>query len=149
MTIITYDAVADIISAINDDWNKTGTGGTSKAPRVREVWNTKVTGYGSGTQEEIIIEPIKENIELFALHGDAHKHEVPMKIDIRSYSNSERQNVIVKEVSRIIKNIVRRASQGFIDIRILDVDTLTPQYRNMYRDVISIIYRDVEDFTFT
>ena len=100
-------------------------------------------------EERIIIEPLNEDIQLFALHGDAHKHELLIKIDMRSYSTLARQNAIVKEVSRIVKNIVRRDSQGFLDIRPKGIQTLSPELRNMFRDVMTIIYRHVEDHTFT
>lgn len=144
---ITYDAVADMVSAITAQWDG-GTACAGTLPRIREVWNVKVVGFGSENQEEIIIKPGYEQIEPFQLHGDTYWHTLPMEIDIRVYSSITRLNTVVKEVERIVKNMIRRDAQGFLQVVIKNSQSKVPEYRNMYRHCINLTYEAAKSHTF-
>jgi hypothetical protein len=149
MTIITYDAVDDLKSAICSQWDATCVGGCK--PDISLVWDKKVTGLGSGNQKGmIIIEPQGESIRPFALHGDSYWHELLIKIDIRSYKTGgpTRHNQIVKEVTRIIQNIIRRDTQGFLQVAFAKSETRNQDYRNMFRHLIDLKYSDANSHTF-
>jgi len=109
---ITYDVVADLEAELKCQWAE----GTT--PRIDVIWDAKSVGLAGSKQETILIQPLKESIVAFQLHGDSWKHEIPVKIDIRTYTTIARQNLVVKETGRILKNILRRASATipFIDV---------------------------------
>jgi len=99
-----------------------------------------------------LVQPLKEQIESFQLHGDSWKHELPVKVDIRTYKTLVIQNTVVKEVGRILKNILRRATATpvpFIDAHLRGGESYDADYRNMFRYVFTIVYRDITPFTFT
>jgi len=151
MTIITYDAVDDLKCALCSSWC-TSSGGSK--PSITIVWEKKVVGFdgnSSGNQETVIIEPLTEPIKPFALHGDAYWHDLHIKIDIRSYKSggTTRQNTIVKEVTRIIQNIIRRSGTNFLQVILKKSETRNQDYRNMYRHIIDLEYNDVNNHTFT
>ena len=148
MTIITYDAIDDLKTALCAQWDATCAGGTK--PTIDFVWDKKVVGFDGDSTERIMIEPLSEPIKPFDLHGDAYWHDLYIKIDIRSYKSGgiTRQNQIVKEVSRIIKNIIRRSSAGLLQVSVNKSETRNQDYRNMYRHLIDLKYSDVESHTF-
>lgn len=148
MTVITYDAIDDLKCALCTQWNATCIGGTK--PKIDIVWDKKVVGFDSDNTERIIISPMPEAIKVFALHGDAYWHDLLIKLDIRSYKSggTTRQNAIVKEVTRIIQNILRRDGQGFLQVIIAKSETKNQDYRNMYRHMIDLKYNDVNNHTF-
>ena len=146
MTSILYDAMDDLKDAFISCWNDTNNGGAK--PLVELVWERKVTGFGNSKRDTILIEPIKEAITPFQLHGDTHWHELPVKLDIRTYKGKDRHDQVMKESSRIVKNIIRRSNKNFLDVIIKDIEPLTKDYRNMFRDVITLRYRDVESHSF-
>lgn len=148
MTIITYDAICDLKSSLCTQWDATCAGGTK--PTIDFVWDKKVVGFDGDSTERIMIEPLSEPIKPFDLHGDAYWHDLYIKIDIRSYKSGgiTRQNQIVKEVTRIIKNIIRRSPQGFVQVILNKSETRNQDYRNMYRHMIDVTYQDVESHTF-
>jgi hypothetical protein len=148
MTIITYDAIDDLKTALCTQWDATCVGGTK--PTIDFVWDKKVVGFDGDSTERIMIEPLSEPIKPFDLYGTAYWHDLLIKIDIRSYKSGgiTRQNQIVKEVSRIIKNIIRRSSAGLLQVSINKSETRNQDYRNMYRHLIDLKYSDVESHTF-
>lgn len=148
MTIITYDAISDLQCAICCQWDATCIGGTK--PSIDIVWDKKVVGFDSDDTERIIIQPLNEAITPFALHGDAYWHDLHIKVDIRSYKSggTTRQNAIVKEVTRIIQNIIRRNATGFLQVILTKSETRNQDYRNMYRHIIDLKYNDVNNHTF-
>ena len=148
MTIITYDAIDDLKTALCTQWDATCVGGTK--PTIDFVWDKKVVGFDGDSTERIMIEPLSEPIKPFDLYGTAYWHDLLIKIDIRSYKTGgiTRQNQIVKEVSRIIKNIIRRSSAGLLQVSINKSETRNQDYRNMYRHLIDLKYSDVESHTF-
>ena len=147
--LIIYDVVADLKTRLTCDWNTMCVG---PRPDIQFFWDVKSTGFAGATQEVIIIQPLQEKIVPFALHGDAWKHELPVKIDIRTYSTRARQNSVTKEAGRILKNILRRAGASpiaFIDAILKGYESDDSTYRNLFRGWFTIVYRDVTAFTFT
>jgi len=66
-------------------------------------------------------------------------HTIDLTLDVRSYQNIDRHSEIVGELSRIIKDQIRRAT--FVDLRITGTVPLSRLYRNMFRHMIRIRYR--------
>ena len=99
-------------------------------------------GFGSDTREVVFITPRQENIQYFGLHGDNFFHDLTVDLDIRSYYNEERHNIIVKEVIRIIKaNIRGSATFPYTDLRVMSSYSRSETMRNMYNHIISVSYR--------
>jgi len=148
LTIITYDAICDLKCALCTQWDATCLGGTK--PAIDLVWDKKVVGFDGDSTERIIIEPLSEPIKSFDLYGRAYWHDLHVKIDIRSYKagGTTRQNAIVKEVTRIIQNIIRRDAEGFLQVVLNKSETRNQDYRNMYRHMIDLTYNDVNTHTF-
>ena len=147
---ITYDVVADIESELCTQWCVSVC--CAPKPRFDVIWCEKATGLVGSTQSTVLIQPLKESIVSFQLHGDSWKHELPVKIDIRTFKSLTIHNTTVKEVGRILKNILRRAGASpvtFIDAHLRGGESLDEKYRNMFRFVYTIVYRDMTPFTFT
>ena len=142
-SLITYDAVLNLQDEICSDW------GESPKPKILLVWEEKSVGIVNTKQEYIFIEPITESIKPFQLHGDTWWHEVVIKVDVRTWSNLTRHNVVVKETARIIKNIIRNSDDNFVDVIVTGSESMTPDYRNIFRHVITLKYRSAESHTFT
>jgi len=142
-SLITYDAILNLQTEICSDW------GEAPKPKIQLVWEEKAVGIGGTKKEYIFIEPITENIKPFQLHGDTWWHEVVIKIDIRTWSNLTRHNVVVKEVARIVKNIIRNSDDNFVDVIITGSESISPEYRNIFRHVITLKYRSAESHVFT
>lgn len=146
---ITYDAILDLQCALCTQWNATCEAPGTK-PSIDLVWDKKVVGFDGDVTERIIINALPECVNVFALYGTAHWHKLTVKIDIRTYQTGgiTRQNVVVKEVNRILKNILRRNSQGFLQVVIGPGETKNQDYRNMFRHLINLVYDDVQSHTF-
>jgi len=147
MTVITYDVVADLKQEFSDGWNSSKVCSAPK-PDIQIVWDIKSVGFGGGTRPRLYITPMPETIRPFQLHGDAHWHELVLKIDLRSYKGIEMHNNMVKTVSNILKNIIRRGAEGFLDVIIMGSEDMSAEMRNKFRTVLTVKYRDVESFTF-
>jgi|GEM_PF-4520605 hypothetical protein len=148
--MITYDAILDLQTALSCDWGDACTPCVGTAPTVDLVWDKKVVGFDGDVSERIIITPLNETIDPFDLFGKAHWHELAVKIDVRTYQSGgiTRQNIVVKEVSRILKNIIRRNVQGFLQVIITKSETRNQDYRNMFRHLIDLKYQDAQTHTF-
>jgi len=147
MSISTYDAILDLQCILCTQWDATCQGGTK--PTIDLVWDKKLVGFDSDSTERIIIEPLKEKIKGFDIFGQAWWHDVPVVIDIRTYTcGITRQNTVVKEVVRIIKNSIRRNATGFIQVLIQGSESRNKDYRNMYRHIIDLTYNTVDTVTF-
>jgi hypothetical protein len=148
MTIITYDAILDLQTALCNDWGEAGCAGAK--PTVDIVWDKKVVGFDGDITERVIIDPQTESVKPFALHGDTYWHDLLVKVDVRTYQSGgiTRQNIVVKEVTRIIQNIIRRNAQGFIQVVIGNNTTKNSDFRNMFRHLIDLRYQDANDHTF-
>ena len=138
MTIALYDTIDDVISMIKTKWN-TSTGGV--IPRIERIWDEKTIGFGDQEISKgiILIEAMDESVKYFSLYGADHMHTVDLTLDVRSYQNLDRHNVIMKELARIIKDQIRR--DGFIDLRIVGTIPLSRLYRNMFRHMVRITFR--------
>ena len=138
MGIAIYDTIDDVISMIKTKWN-TSTGGV--IPRIERIWDEKTIGFGDQEISKgiILIEAMDEDVKYFSLYGADHMHTVDLTLDVRSYQNLDRHNVIMKELARIIKDQVRR--EGFVDLRIVGTIPLSRLYRNMFRHMIRITFR--------
>jgi len=138
MGIAIYDTIDDVISMIKTKWN-TGTGGV--IPRIERIWDEKTIGLGDMEISKgiILIEAMDESVKYFSLYGVDHMHTIDLTLDVRSYQNLDRHNVIMKELARIIKDQIRR--EGFVDLRIVGTVPLSRLYRNMFRHMIRVTYR--------
>ena len=138
MGIAIYDTIDDVISMIKTKWN-TGSGGV--IPRIERIWDEKTIGFGDQEISKgiILIEAMDEDVKYFSLYGADHMHTIDLTLDVRSYQNLDRHNVIMKELARIIKDQVRR--EGFVDLRIVGTIPLSRLYRNMFRHMIRITFR--------
>jgi len=138
MGIAIYDTIDDVISMIKTKWN-TGSGGV--IPRIERIWDEKTIGFGDQEISKgiILIEAMDEDVKYFSLYGADHMHTIDLTLDVRSYQNLDRHNVIMKELARIIKDQIRR--DGFIDLRIVGTIPLSRLYRNMFRHMIRITFR--------
>ena len=138
MGIAIYDTIDDVISMIKTKWN-TGSGGV--IPRIERIWDEKTIGFGDQEISKgiILIEAMDEDVKYFSLYGADHMHTIDLTLDVRSYQNLDRHNVIMKELTRIIKDQIRR--DGFIDLRIVGTIPLSRLYRNMFRHMIRITFR--------
>ena len=143
----TYDAVLDLQCALCTQWDATCLGGVK--PTIDFVWDKKLVGFDSDNTERVIMYPLKGPVKPFDIFGHAWWHDNPIRLDIRSYTGGiTRQNIIIKEVIRIIKNIIRRAPQGFIQVVMKDSETRNGDYRNMFRHFVTLQYESVDTVTF-
>ena len=138
MGIAIYDTIDDVISMIKTKWN-TSTGGV--IPRIERIWDEKTIGFGDQEISKgiILIEAMDEDVKYFSLYGADHMHTIDLTLDVRSYQNLDRHNVIMKELARIIKDQIRR--DGFVDLRIVGTVPLSRLYRNMFRHMIRVTFR--------
>ena len=138
MGIAIYDTIDDVISMIKTKWN-TGSGGV--IPRIERIWDEKTIGFGDQEISKgiILIEAMDEDVKYFSLYGADHMHTIDLTLDVRSYQNLDRHNVIMKELARIIKDQIRR--DGFVDLRIVGTIPLSRLYRNMFRHMIRVTFR--------
>jgi hypothetical protein len=138
MGIAIYDTIDDVISMIKTKWN-TSTGGV--IPRIERIWDEKTIGLGDMEISKgiILIEAMDETVKYFSLYGSDHMHTIDLTLDVRSYQNIDRHNVIMNELARIIKDQIRR--DGFVDLRIVGTIPLSRLYRNMFRHMIRVTFR--------
>ena len=141
MAIATYSSIDDMIDLIKTKWN-TSTGGS--LPRIERIWDEKTIGFGDMELKKgiILVEPMDEGIDYFSLYGANHLHSVDLTLDVRSYQNIDRHSELVSELSRIIKDQIRRTT--FVDLRIMGTVPLSRLYRNMFRHMIRIRYRKLD-----
>lgn len=133
MSIITYDAVDDIIALINTKW------ATIRPPHITKVWEKRTVGFIDDRSDEIVISPKGENIEYFGLGGSAFFHEQIMELDIRTYQNIDRHNDVVKQIVKLIKDNV--VGTNYTDLRIMTAYSRNFQFRNMFDYVVTLSYR--------
>lgn len=137
MSIITYDAVDDIIALIKTKWD------TVRPPHITKVWEKRTVGFIDDRSDEIVISPKGENIEYFGLGGSSFFHEQIMELDIRTYQNIDRHNDVVKQIVKLIKDNV--VGTNYTDLRILTAYSRNFQFRNMFDYVITISYRKMAE----
>ena len=143
MAAITYSALDDLLTLLHNGWG--GSGDAGREPLFQKAWERRTTGFGSDTREVVFITPRQENIQYFGLHGDNFFHDLTVDLDIRSYYNEERHDIIVKEVMRIIKANVRGSTTfPYTDLRIMSSYSRSETVRNMYNHIISVSYRKTD-----
>ena len=137
-TLGIYDTIDDCIEMITSKWN-TNTGGV--VPRIERIWDEKTIGFGDMEISKgiILIEAMDEDVKYFSLYGTDHLHTITLTLDVRSYQNLDRHEVLMKELARIIKDQIRRT--GYVDLRIVGTVPLSRLYRNMFRHMIRVTYR--------
>ena len=139
MGISVYNVIDDFINMINDEWGKGGDAG--QTPRLEKVWEEKKVGFVDDRRDIVVVEPVNEDIKYFGLYGSDFLHSPLIKVDIRSYQDSVRHNDIVNEISRIIKSQIRRT--GYVDVRVMSSKSLNSLYRNLFRHVLEVRYREL------
>jgi len=139
MSITLYDAMDDLLDLLSTNWTSNG----GEKPEITKVWDKKTTGFGEDFRDQIILDPQKEKISAFSLHADSFLNEVPITIDVRTYSGEKRHNAMMKEIARILKKNVRTTT-GYMDRRIIGFSSFNREYRNMFRATIDVIYREVD-----
>ena len=133
MSIITYDAVDEIINLIKTKWSDI------RPPRVSAIWDKRTVGFIDDRRDELLLYPKNENIEYFGLYGVDHMSEVDITIEIRTFMNHDHHNNIVKEVAKIVKDNIRRPD--FVDLMVINTVSGNDPYRNMFKHSIGLRYR--------
>ena len=130
MTSITYSALDDLIAILHNGWG--GSGDAGREPLFQKAWERRSVGFGNDTREVVFITPRQENIQYFGLYGSNFFHDLSVDLDIRSYYNEERHNIIVKEVLRIIKANIRGSTTfPYTDLRVTASYSRSEMMRNM------------------
>jgi len=137
MGIASYDAIEDMISMMDTEWNYDDS--DIPKPRFTKNWEEKATGIIDDTQDIVVLTPGTEKIDYFSLYGRDHLHYPTVLIDIRGYGTEERHRDVVDHIDKIIKAQVRRT--GYTDLRVTSTKNLSHNYRNMYRQVMEATYR--------
>jgi hypothetical protein len=133
MTIVTYDAVNDIIDLVRTKWSDL------RPPHITKVWEKRTVGFIDDRSDEIIVSPKGENIEYFGLGGSSFWHEQIIELDIRTYQDIKRHDKVVKEVVKIIKENITGTS--YTDLRVIGSFSRNYLFRNMYSYVLTLSYR--------
>ena len=133
MTIITYDAVDDIISLIKTKWSNL------RPPTISKVWDKRTVGFIDDRSDQVILSPKGEDINYFGLGGSAFWHDQMIEMEIRTYQDIDRHNSVVKEIVKIIKDNITGTT--YTDLRVIGSFSKNYQYRNMFSYVVTISYR--------
>ena len=133
MTIVTYDAVDDIIDLVRTKWS------SLRPPHITKVWEKRTVGFIDDRSDEIIVSPKGENIEVFGLGGSSFWHEQIIELDIRTYQDIKRHDKVVKEIVGIIKDNIVGAT--YTDLQVIGSFSRNFQFRNMFNYVITLSYR--------
>ena len=132
-----YDALEDMRTLLKDEWGTTSIVGDT--PEVKVIWERKVVGFADYTRDTILLTPKREKIEYFGLHGSDFLHHVNIQIDIWTYMNQTRLDNMVKEITKIIKDNIRRTD--FVDLMITGSVSASDTYRNIWKHVLTAKYR--------
>jgi|TARA_R110000744_G_scaffold174299_1_gene293107 hypothetical protein len=133
MTIITYDALDDVISLIKSKWSNL------RPPTISKVWDKRTVGFIDDRSDQVILSPKGENIQIFGLGGSSYFHDQLIEMEIRTYQDIDRHNSVVKEIAKIIKDNITGST--YTDLRIISSLSKNFQYRNMFSYVLTISYR--------
>jgi len=134
-----YDALDDMLSLLKTKWGTTDKAGTF--PEIKIIWDRKVVGLANYTQDTILLTPKRENVEYFGLYGSDFMHHVDIQIECWTYMSQDRLNDLVKEVTKIIKDNIRRTN--FVDLMITGSLSQSDTYRNIWKHVLQAKYRKV------
>ena len=133
---LTYEALEDCIVMIKDGW----TAGT-QLPNIKALWKEKSAGFMDDRRDMVLVYPRRENIDYFGLYGSDFLHHVDIQIECWTYMNQDRLDDLVKEVTKIIKNNIRRTD--FVDLMITGSISASDTYRNIWKHVLTAKYRKV------
>jgi len=133
---LTYDAMEDCITMLKDGW----TAGT-QLPDVKALWKEKSAGFIDDRRDMILVYPRRERIEYFGLYGSDFLHHVDIQIECWTYMSQNRLNNLVKEVTKIIKDNIRRTN--FVDLMITGSLSQSDTYRNIWKHVLQAKYRKI------
>ena len=133
MTIITYDALDDVISLIKSKWSNL------RPPTISKVWDKRTVGFIDDRSDQVILSPKGENIQIFGLGGSSYFHDQLIEMEIRTYQDIDRHNSVVKEIAKIIKDNITGST--YTDLRIISSLSKNFQYRNMFSYVLTLSYR--------
>ena len=133
MGIAIYDALDDMIEAINDNWS------LGYMPILTKSYDQKAVGFVDARRDLILIYPKKESIEYWGLFGTDHLSTIDLNIEVRTFQNHDYHNKMVKEVATIIKNNIRRTD--FVDLRLMTSISENDGYRNMFKHILGVRYR--------
>ena len=134
-----YDSLNDMKTLLKSDWGTTD--GAGSFPEIQIIWERKVVGLGNYTQDTILLSPKRENIEYFGLYGSDFLHHVDIQIEIWSYMNQDRLENLTHEVTKIIKNNIRRTN--FVDLIITGSISASDTYRNIWKHILTAKYRKI------
>ena len=132
-----YDSLNDLQLLLKDKWGTTDNAGSF--PEIEIIWERKVVGLANYTQDTILLTPKRENVEYFGLYGSDFLHHVDIQIELWSYMNQDRLDNLVKEVTKIIKNNIRRTD--FVDLVITGSLSASDTYRNIWKHILTAKYR--------
>jgi len=132
-----YDSLEDMRTLLKDKWGVTSIVGDT--PEIKVIWERKVVGFADYTRDTILLQPKRENIEYFGLYGSDFLHHVDIQIEIWTYMNQTRLNNMVKEVTKIIKDNIRR--DNFVDLMLTASVSSSETYRNIWKHILTAKYR--------
>ena len=135
-----YESLNDMQTLLKADWGTTDSAGSF--PEIQIIWERKVVGLGNYTQDTILLSPKRENIEYFGLYGSDFLHHVDVQIEIWSYMNQDRLENLTHEVSKIIKNNIRRTN--FVDLLLTGSISASDTYRNIWKHILTARYRKLD-----
>lgn len=133
MGVAIYDALDDAVSLISDNWS------LGARPIIKKSYEYKAVGFVDARRDVILIYPKNENIEYFGLYGVDHLSEVDITIEVRTFQNHDYHNNTVKEVTKIVKDNIRRPD--FIDLMVINTVSGNDPIRNMFKHTIGLKYR--------
>ena len=132
-----YDSLEDMRTLLKDKWGVTSIVGDT--PEIKVIWERKVVGFADYTRDTILLQPKRENIEYFGLYGSDFLHHVDIQIEIWTYMNQTRLDNMVKEVTKIIKDNIRR--DNFVDLMLTASVSSSETYRNIWKHILTAKYR--------
>ena len=136
MTILTYDALDDIISLIKSKWSNL------RPPTISKIWDKRTVGFIDDRSDQVILSPKGEDITYFGLGGSAFWHDQMIEMEIRTYQDIDRHNSVVKEIVKIIKDNI--TGDTYTDLRILSSQSQNFKYRNMFSYILTLSYRKAD-----
>ena len=132
-----YDALNDMKTLLRTSWGTTDNSGD--LPDIEIIWDRKVVGLADYTRDTILLSPKRENIDYFGLYGSDFLHHVEIQIEIWSYMNQDKLDNAVKEVTKIIKDNIRRTN--FVDLLLTGSISGSDMYRNIWKHILTARYR--------
>jgi hypothetical protein len=136
MTILTYDALDDVISLIKSKWSNL------RPPTISKIWDKRTVGFIDDRSDQVVISPLSENIKIFGLGGSSYWHDQMIQVEIRTYQDIDRHNSVVKEIVKIIKDNITGTT--YTDLRILSSQSQNFKYRNMFSYILTLSYRKAD-----